>query len=145
MPSFLSRLRARRLHWLIVVGYAALVAWLSLEPAIGQELNGIDKTAHFATYLTFALLAAIVLQRPRHYLWGCLAIGVFGGLLEWSQQYVPGRTFSLLDLRANLFGLCAGMLLVFSARALLAGFRASRGKGSLQACNRPGDQAGTND
>ncbi len=110
-----------RLRWLIVAGYAIAVAWLSLEPALGRELGSMDKSAHFATYLTFAVVAYIATRNNRQYLLACLLVMLFSIVLEFTQKMVPGRTFSLLDMRANGVGVLAGMSV-----ALLVGRQRTR-------------------
>ncbi len=94
-----------------IVCYALLVAYLSLQPSVGRQLGHMDKLAHFATYLVFALLAVAVTRSTRSRLHACLAIILFSTALEFTQRLVPGRVFSLADLLANALGVGTAMLL----------------------------------
>ncbi|MFN2169528.1 MAG: VanZ family protein [Anaerolineae bacterium] len=105
------KLTPTRLRWLLLACYAIAVAWLSLEPALGRELGQMDKSAHFATYLAFAMVAFVSTRNRRQYLVACALIILFSIALEYTQKMVPGRTFSLLDIRANALGLAAGLVL----------------------------------
>ncbi len=95
----------------IFVSYAVLVAFLSLQPGGGSFIGPYDKVAHFITYGIFAVLAHRMNLSGRHYIYVCIGIVAYSGLLEVAQSFVPGREMSVLDLLANASGVLLGALL----------------------------------
>jgi len=93
------------------VSYAVLVAFLSLQPSDGSSIGSYDKVAHFVTYGIFAVLALRLNLSRRQYMYVCMGIVAYSGLLEAAQSFVPGRVMSALDLFANTLGVAFGMLL----------------------------------
>ncbi len=95
----------------IFVSYAVLVAFLSLQPGGGSFIGPYDKVAHFLTYGIFAALAHRMNLSRRHYIYVCIGIVAYSGLLEIAQSFVPGREMSAFDLLANTSGVLLGALL----------------------------------
>jgi hypothetical protein len=100
-----TRAAARRSAALAVV---ALAVWLSLTPTPpkpGGLPAGSDLAAHLAMHcgVAFALSAAWPPSVAR------AAAPALALWLEAGQAQVPGRTFSLLDLGANLCGVVIGL------------------------------------
>jgi VanZ family protein len=120
--------------------YALLLAAASLAPSDRGGLGGWDadlsptlqNALHVPAYAVLFVLAASCLRNRASAKFVmrmviALACGLFGGMLEWAQAFVPGRTGSLSDALVNLGGVCLGFLLVVSygrlarLRSLLAG------------------------
>ena len=95
----------------LFVSYAVLVAFLSLQPGDGSSIESYDKVAHFITYGIFASLSHHIRLSARHYVYVCIGIVAYSGMLEVAQSFVPGREMSALDLFANTLGVALGMLL----------------------------------
>ena len=106
----------KKLSVAVFSGYTILVAIVSLKPGGGGGflVEPYDKLAHLLTYAVFATLAWRLRLLPRHFFYLCIAIVVYGGLLELGQSFVPNRSMSGLDLLANTMGVLLGAL--FSAR-----------------------------
>ena len=96
--------------------------WLKIVP-MG------DKVCHFLFMFTFSCLANLAMgcrsagKRLRGLLWGTLIVAAIVVGEEFSQIWIPGRSFDLLDLSADLIGIVGGDLL---ARRLM-----TRGSHSL--------------
>ena len=100
---------------------AAMIGYLSLLPGIELPVSfwNADKIYHC---LAYAWLGALPL-------WGFASQGrgraaayamvVLGGLLEWGQSFVPGRTASTGDAVANAVGVFLGIWLAEGLRARL--------------------------
>ena len=95
----------------MLLGYALVVAYLSLSPNDTVPVDSADKPAHFAAYALFAVLAFVAVGHGRALIYLSLAIALYSGLLEIAQSFVPGRVMSLADMGANLLGVLAGSLL----------------------------------
>ena len=89
---------------LVLFTYASLVTFLSLRPMDGIALGNWDKIGHLTLYFVFALLGYRVASNPRHYLFLCIGIVVYGGLIEVAQSFTPGRMMSAYDFLANATG-----------------------------------------
>ena len=90
--------------------YVALVTFASLLPAGGALVGSYDKSAHLMIYAIFAILAFRLGVTARHYVYLCVGIIAYSGLLEVAQSFVPGREMSALDLLANTLGVLLGVL-----------------------------------
>lgn len=91
----------------------ALVAYLSLSPQIDLpfDFRGIDKVYHSLAYLWLAAIPFLGFQSIKIALAGALLMIPFGIGLEYAQDYVPGRFFSVADMVANGTGVLLGMAL----------------------------------
>jgi hypothetical protein len=117
----------------LAAALVALVCWLSLTPR-PPDIAGLPSNSDLAAHLLMhhAVGASLMTAWPgggRVVLAWTLAIG-----LELAQLGVPGRTFSLWDMTANLIGASWGTA---AAAAWLAtsqaGSRSSRGRGETPA------------
>lgn len=95
----------------LLVFYALFVAFVSLQPGGGTSVGPYDKLAHFVTYGIFAVLAHRINFAGRDYIFLCIGIVAYSGLLEVGQSFVPGRHMSALDLLANTLGVLFTALL----------------------------------
>jgi VanZ family protein len=96
-----------------------------------------DKAAHGTGYamLSFLVIRAMTGGRfdattVRRALVAVVVSALYGASDEFHQQFVPGRTSDLLDLRADAFGACLGVIVWYALR--LAGIAASRVRASLR-------------
>lgn len=96
--------------WLPITLFILLaITTLSLWPVESlPKVAGSDKTHHFISYA--ALVFAVALKKPKHWLWITLALAGFSGIIELIQPYV-NRYGEWLDLFANIIGLICGILL----------------------------------
>ena len=86
----------------LLLAYLVLLLLLNLSPMVpASPVENGDKVAHFAMFLLLGLLGSAR--------WPYLLPVPF--LTESLQLLVPGRTFSFLDMAANLIGFSAGVLL----------------------------------
>jgi VanZ family protein len=92
--------------------FAGIVAVTSLFPGGNQSVEHLDKVVHLLVYYIFAVLGYRMLANKRHYLYMCLGIVAYSGLIELSQSYIPGREMSAFDLLANIVGVALGALVV---------------------------------
>ena len=97
---------------LALLFYAGFIAYVSLRPTVGVPIGDWDKTGHLLAYFVFALLGYRVVPSPRHYLYLCLGIVIYGGLIEVAQSFTPNRTMSIYDLVANTVGVAFAMIIV---------------------------------
>ena len=91
----------------VIVG----ITYLSLSPA-PKLMASNDKVGHFIAYGTLMLnLGVLTVENRKHLLISGLFAFVYGGLMEFGQYFVPGRSVSGLDLLANIGGVVLGYLL----------------------------------
>ena len=88
----------------------AALAWGSLMP--GSDVPGpenLDKIEHFSTYALLAVWFTGLVPRERY--WTVAAgLAAFGVLMEALQQVTHlGRQADVLDVAANVGGICAGI------------------------------------
>lgn len=92
-------------------GYLSLLTLVSLLP--GGDLPSIsynDKVAHFVAYLILAVLAAGLTKSPRVFAKICVALCIYGVLLELLQGLSGLRHPETLDAIANGAGVLMGCL-----------------------------------
>ena len=96
--------------WILSI---ALVTYLSLSPQIDLPFGfkGIDKVYHSLAYLWLAAIPFLGFQSITMALAGALLMIPFGIGLEYAQEYVHGRFFSVADMVANGAGVVLGMTL----------------------------------
>jgi len=102
--------RSMQFVWVLSI---ALVAYLSLSPQIDLPFGfkGIDKVYHSLAYLWLAVIPFLGFQSIKIALVGALLMIPFGIGLEYAQDYVHGRFFSVADMVANGTGVVLGMTL----------------------------------
>jgi VanZ family protein len=100
------------MHTIVFIVYAGIVAVTSLYPGGSQGVEHLDKVVHLLVYYIFAVLGYRLLANKRHYLYMCLGIVAYSGLIELGQSYIPGREMSAFDLLANIVGVALGALVV---------------------------------
>lgn len=78
------------------------------------EVN--DKVGHFIAYFTLMFIMGLAFwKRKKELLTVFFISAAYGVLMEIGQYFVPGRSFSFLDMLANASGalLATGFLLLF--------------------------------
>ncbi|MFB6203748.1 MAG: VanZ family protein [Candidatus Nanohaloarchaea archaeon] len=103
----------KRINQAAVLTTAGVIAGLSLTRVSGAAGNstGLFPVLHFLAY--FGLAASLLVyfhDTERGHLEAFLAAAGFGLLLELVQSFLPYRSFSLLDITANLAGAAVVML-----------------------------------
>ena len=97
---------------LVFILYAGIVTFASLRPGIGGGIEHMDKLTHLLAYYIFAVLGYRILKARGYYLYVCLGIIAYGGLMEVAQSYMPGRDMSGYDFLANTLGVVLGAVVV---------------------------------
>lgn len=95
--------------------WAAFLLYLGGRAAVGPVLRlpvGADKVAHALLYGVLGGLALFGWRRAPHHawIWPVLAAIAVGGLDEWHQKGVPGRSAELLDWVADSAGITIAFL-----------------------------------
>lgn len=105
MQKLVEFLRRRgRLLFLITVVIAS-VGMLSQVPSdiTPRSIPMYDKLAHLLMFFGLATTLHFAFS-PR--IWVAFAVlGLYGGIIEWVQFYIPGRGAEWLDLVADLLGI----------------------------------------
>ncbi len=79
-----------------------------------------DKAAHLVAYMFMAFTVTLFFRKRK--IWGVystLTLCFLGTVLEIGQIYVAGRTFSIMDLIANVAGVIIGFSLAWIVISLL--------------------------
>ncbi len=113
------------------LGYAVLIVYASLYPLTGWQSNGVspfdfffagwpryttmfDLLINVAAYIPLGFFLATALRprvAPKHALWlAVLAAAALSFVLEFTQNYLPSRVASNLDLAGNACGALLGAL-----------------------------------
>ncbi len=98
------------------------VSYFSLIPQLELPVDfwNADKAYHCAAYAWLSALAMLSFPIRRLALSSALFMIILGILLEIGQHFIPGRSFSLLDMAANSLGVFLGIFsTLYSTRRLL--------------------------
>jgi VanZ family protein len=96
---------------LSLVGVVIGITYLSLSPSPKLAASN-DKVGHFIAYGTLMLnLGLLTVNYRKSLLISGVFAFIYGGLMEFGQYFVPGRSLSGLDLLANTGGVVIGYLL----------------------------------
>ncbi|MFQ3649340.1 MAG: VanZ family protein [Gemmataceae bacterium] len=102
------------LGWLTLLGIWTYLLLLPSTKEISDWVNVpitrrflVAKALHLGVYFLLAYLAAYL---PRRTAWWAI-LAVHAALTELGQQFLPGRTGTLLDVMINLCGVLIGLLL----------------------------------
>lgn len=115
----MMRAIARAWRPLCVLQFALLLivyTVLSLTSSPGDHVPVYnDKVMHFVGYLVAGL--SITFALPDRAIWQrWLVLAVYSSGIEVAQHFMPPRTFSWLDILANITGAAIGLLLMELAR-----------------------------
>ncbi|MGV8095610.1 MAG: VanZ family protein [Mangrovibacterium sp.] len=108
----LPLIKALTLIWFLLITVLCIMPQNDLPK--GPEIPYFDKFIHFMLYFVLVTLSLFVFSASKHSNKIILIsiIFAFSFFIEVIQGILPfGRTFSLLDLLANLSGILAGLLL----------------------------------
>lgn len=96
------------LLWCISI---CIVIYLSLIPQVEFPVDfwNADKVYHCAAYAWLAMLSMMSFPHRRFALSAALSMILLGVMLEIGQYYIPGRSFSFLDITANSLGVILGL------------------------------------
>ncbi|MDB3906974.1 VanZ family protein [Crocinitomicaceae bacterium] len=95
---------------LSLIGVIIGIAYLSLSPSPKLTASN-DKLGHFIAYGTLMFhLGLLTANNRKSLLISAVFAFVYGGLMEFGQYFVPGRSVSGLDLLANTGGVLIGYL-----------------------------------
>jgi len=92
-----------------------LKVWVAQQWAWARDLSrmdaapGTDKWVHGALFAALGALGALAWRQPRRQWLLLLALLALGGLTEWAQHLVPGRSMSLADWLADAAGAALGL------------------------------------
>lgn len=92
----------------VFLGYAVVIAYLSLTPTGAINVGSHDKSAHFLSYTVFAILGVRIGLSRKGFIALCIGIVFYSALMEFGQSFVPNRQMSALDLVANAMGVLVG-------------------------------------
>ena len=101
---------------IVLIAYAFFIGFMSLRQIEGPSIEHVDKVFHFGAYGLFAILGFIASKDTKTFFFVCLAIILYGGLLEWAQFYVVERDMSVFDFAANTVGVLVGALIAHLVR-----------------------------
>lgn len=105
--------------WAGLVGFVIVGSLLPAGSAVvaaAGRLPLTDKAMHFLAYLGLSVLPVVGFRERRRGLVAGMAMFGLGCLLEFAQQFSPGRGVELLDLAANGAGVGCGVLLAQPVR-----------------------------
>ena len=93
--------------WFVLV---AFIVYMSLKPADSKNIIEVnDKVGHCLAYFTLVIATRIFF--PRWKMVGAMLFSfTLSCLLEWLQNFVPGRVVSIWDIVANGTGVLIGTL-----------------------------------
>jgi VanZ family protein len=100
------------MHTIVFIVYAGIVAVTSLSPGSDEGIEHLDKVVHLLVYYIFAVFGYRMLANKQYYLYLCLGIIIYSGLIELGQSYIPGREMSVFDLLANIVGVVLGAVVM---------------------------------
>ncbi|WP_411965370.1 VanZ family protein [Haloferax sp. YSMS24] len=129
--TLIETLREHPRRTLVVLGYALAVFVASVVPTPPGGLTptgpfgvvGLDKWVHAVGYavLGFGCASALQARQAREMGIAVAAAGLFGATIELVQALVPYRSFSLLDMGANVLGAFVGVVLWYAVTRLQTG------------------------
>ena len=83
---------------------------MSLIPSESVNI-GNDKIGHFIAYMILTFNAGLIFFKKKKFLFAILFCISYGLLIEFIQQFIPGRCMSLEDFIANTIGVIVGGIL----------------------------------
>ena len=107
MPDNKTYMNRNKIRILLIANI--LIIWIAtLSPCDGKAFGHWDKIAHFTLY--FSLSIPIVFLHPKDWkLYNGLFFSILMGIIiEFIQQYIPGRNLEIADMIANSSGTIMG-------------------------------------
>ena len=97
---------------LLIVFLMIAGAWVATRTLTSPEAIEInDKVIHAVVFISFAVLMDLATSRCPFWLWKGLPLLIYGAVIEVLQYFTPDRSFSLLDLLADLSGIVLYLIL----------------------------------
>lgn len=88
------------------------ITYLSLSPQPKMVASN-DKVGHFIAYGTLMMNLGILFANDnKKLMFSAVFAFIYGGLMEFGQYFVPGRSVSGLDLLANTGGVLIGYVFI---------------------------------
>lgn len=109
-PQTLNKFAQIGLYFCIIL--IAYLATTARSVPIASEVN--DKLNHGLAFFVLTLLAYFGFPKIKNIALIILPLVIYGVLIEWVQQHLPYREFSLLDVLADLSG-CVCFFLIHQA------------------------------
>jgi len=108
---------------IVVAWWLALIATTtaSLMPNMGPPTTpllglGMDKIIHLATYFVLAAVPALFFRSGGPIIRSVLLVAAMSIGIEFAQDLVPGRLFSMGDVIANMLGVLPGLVIGLYSR-----------------------------
>lgn len=105
---------------IILMLIGSWVATINLDIPVEDMLG--DKLIHIIVFFGFAFLMDLSTSKEPFWLWKVLPLFMYGVFVEIIQYFTPDRTFSLLDMVADL----TGIVLYFCLKFILIWFDSRR-------------------
>lgn len=97
----------------LFIGDIFLMTILALQPMPMQgSIHHADKVLHFLAYLVLTGLAFLFVRQIKPFVKCCVALIIYGGIIELLQSFMPGRYMSFADFVANIGGIAFAVMLV---------------------------------
>ena len=100
----------------ILLGITSLLPNFHPEHLITKEYNStLDIAIHASLYLVISLIVFSLKKHSKlkYQTITALSIFLFSFIIEFSQKFIPGRTFTFQDLGSNILGISIGWSLIF--------------------------------
>lgn len=107
-----SDLKLGWLWWGLAVALLITVAWASLVPGPGVQVN--DKWLHLVVYFGLSGTFSIIIVQRRSLLVIFVGLTLYGILLEYLQGLTTYRVTEITDAFANCLGIAIGLIVYFS-------------------------------
>ncbi|MCE7991253.1 MAG: VanZ family protein [Roseivirga sp.] len=112
--------------WIVWAIVLAVLMLLPSDSLPASKMLSYDKLGHLGVFLIFTFLILWSFNRQRHstklktksITWALTISIVYGSVLEYSQQFVPGRMTDLYDFAANTIGAIVGTIVFITFRKL---------------------------
>lgn len=96
----------------VVITLMLLGIWVATKKLeFPPEVNINDKLIHIVVFFGFAVLVDLASSRKPFWLWKGLPLLVYGVGIEVMQYFMPFRSFSIMDMVADLAGILIYFLL----------------------------------
>lgn len=86
-----------------------VILYYSWTPQVGLPVSN-DKLGHFIAYGTLSFAMTITYFKSKHFVNSIVFSAGYGLVMEVGQYFIPGRTFSFLDILANFSGVLLGVV-----------------------------------
>lgn len=97
---------------LLLISSLLLILWLATMELIHPLMSGVnDKLGHVLAFAYLAFVLDFSFPKTRFDLTKIISLLTYGLLLETIQYFLPYRTFSLLDMVADVLGIVIYLLM----------------------------------